>query len=402
MGNHCEMINTIVLSWIMNSIAKNLLGGIMYASSAQVVSDDLSERFNNVDGSRTFNLHKEIAILTQGAASVSVYYPKLKIFWEEFEALVPAPGCDREKSRDFVLYLQKLKLSQCLMGLNDSYSQARSEILMRSPSPTDNQAYAIIISDESQKSVAANSGILGNNQTITTGNYEIAMYSKTSGNQYQKFKKNYNIQREFCKLKGHNNENYYKIVGYPPNFKHKKKSSGGNYNANAVNPVTEIPNSACNGNVNALNMQIPNSQNVPAFQYGQNTNVNYNGFTNHDTGTDKKLLVLKDSQNGIDKSLLVSKDSQSWIVATGATNHMVSDIGMLNKSTIVEPENPKRISLPNGDTTLITHIGTSSISDTNTDLFIGRVKEIGKEDDSLYMLLAQRIHKNKRFTLVEK
>lgn len=68
------------------------------------------------------------------------------------------------------------------------------------------------------------------------------------------------------------------------------------------------------------------------------------------------MLVLKDSQNGIDKSLLVSKDSQSWIVATGATNHMVSDIGMLNKSTIVEPENPKRISLPNGDTTMVTHI----------------------------------------------
>lgn len=61
----------------------------------------------------------------------------------------------------------------------------------------------------------------------------------------------------------------------------------------------------------------------------------------------------------------MSKDSQTWIMNTGATNHMISDIGMLNKSTIVEPENPKRISLPNGDTTLVTHTGTSSISDTN-------------------------------------
>ncbi|XP_070057702.1 uncharacterized protein [Nicotiana tomentosiformis] len=167
MGNHWERVNAIVLSWIMSSIAKNLLRGIMYASSAQAVWDDLSERINKVDGSRIFNLHKDIVTLTQGTASV-----------------------------DFVLYLQKLKLYQFLMELNDSYSQAGSQILMRSLLPTINQVYATIISDESQKSVAANCGILGNNQTITTGNYEIAMYSRMDGNQYQKFKKNYNIQYE--------------------------------------------------------------------------------------------------------------------------------------------------------------------------------------------------------------
>lgn len=38
----------------------------MDASSAKVVWDDLFERFNKMDGSRTFNLHKEIATLSQG------------------------------------------------------------------------------------------------------------------------------------------------------------------------------------------------------------------------------------------------------------------------------------------------------------------------------------------------
>jgi len=73
-----ERVNAIVLSWIMNSVSKSLLGGIMYASSAKVVWDDLFERFNKVDGSRTFNLHKEIATLSQGTSSVFVYYSKLK------------------------------------------------------------------------------------------------------------------------------------------------------------------------------------------------------------------------------------------------------------------------------------------------------------------------------------
>ncbi|XP_070040615.1 uncharacterized protein [Nicotiana tomentosiformis] len=107
-------------------MVKGLLGGIMYASSAQVIWEDLAENFNKVDDTRTFNLPKEMTTLSQGTTSVSVYFSKLKDLWEEFEALVPAP--------------------------------ARSQILMRSPTPTVNQAYALIVSDEGQKSVIATTG----------------------------------------------------------------------------------------------------------------------------------------------------------------------------------------------------------------------------------------------------
>lgn len=104
------MVNAIVLSWIMNSIASDILGGIMYAPSTQAVWNDLHERFNNGDGSRSFNLHKEITTLSQGITFVSVYFSKLKDLWEEFETLVPASGCDCAKSKEFVVQLQKLKL----------------------------------------------------------------------------------------------------------------------------------------------------------------------------------------------------------------------------------------------------------------------------------------------------
>lgn len=66
LGNHWKIVNAIVLSWIMNSVAKNLLGGIMYASEAHAVWEDPCERFTKIDGSTAFNLHKEIAALIQG------------------------------------------------------------------------------------------------------------------------------------------------------------------------------------------------------------------------------------------------------------------------------------------------------------------------------------------------
>ena len=131
----------------------------MYAATAKAVWQYVQERFTKIDGSRTFNLHKEIATLTEEVNSVTVYFSKLKTLREEFEALVPPPGCNCERSKEFIVHLQKLKLFQFLMGLNDSYNQARSQILLMSPLPSINQAYAMVMGDESQRSVSAMNGI---------------------------------------------------------------------------------------------------------------------------------------------------------------------------------------------------------------------------------------------------
>lgn len=44
-------------------------------------------------------------------------------------------------------------------------------------------------------------------------------------NRRNKGKRNWNLQCEHCKLKGHEKKNYYKIIGYPPNFKSKRKNN---------------------------------------------------------------------------------------------------------------------------------------------------------------------------------
>lgn len=205
------MVNAVVLSWLMNSVAKGLLGGITYASNAQPVWHDLYERFNKVDVLKVFNVHKEIATLTQGTATVSVYYSKLKNLWEEFEALVLTPCCNCEKSREFVSHLQKLKLFQFLKGLNKSYNQVRSPILLMNPMPSINQAYRIVVSDERQKSMSMNARILGlsPSQTLESQRINVAMYAK---NGTSRFKRNNGVQCDFCKMKGHTKDGCYKLI----------------------------------------------------------------------------------------------------------------------------------------------------------------------------------------------
>ena len=74
MWGQWERVNVIVLSWLMNYVSKSLLSGIAFASTALNVWTDLKERFDRVDGSRTYSLHKDIATLQPGSVSTSMYY----------------------------------------------------------------------------------------------------------------------------------------------------------------------------------------------------------------------------------------------------------------------------------------------------------------------------------------
>uniref|UniRef100_A0A0V0H604 Putative ovule protein n=1 Tax=Solanum chacoense TaxID=4108 RepID=A0A0V0H604_SOLCH len=129
----------------MNSVSKSLLSGVAFASSALQVWNDLKERFDRFDGSRTYSLHKDIVTMQQGTNSISEYYTIPKTLWDESELLVPAPCCNCDKSKGFVAHMNRQKLYQFLMGLNESFQQARSQILMLNPLPTINHAYAMII-----------------------------------------------------------------------------------------------------------------------------------------------------------------------------------------------------------------------------------------------------------------
>lgn len=52
---------------------------------------------------------------------------------------------------------------------------------------------------------------------------------------------------------------------------------------------------------------------------------------------------------------------------TGVRNHMTSDLDLLNKNiTVKEIEKPKKVHLPNGDISLVTHFGDNSITARST------------------------------------
>ncbi|XP_022873280.1 uncharacterized protein LOC111392220 [Olea europaea var. sylvestris] len=75
--------NNIVISWILNSVSKEISASVIYASIAYEIWNDLKERFQQSNGPRIFQLRKDLINLNQDQNSVSTYFTKLKTLWEE-------------------------------------------------------------------------------------------------------------------------------------------------------------------------------------------------------------------------------------------------------------------------------------------------------------------------------
>ncbi|XP_015167399.1 uncharacterized protein [Solanum tuberosum] len=293
----------------MNAVRPGLRSSVVYASDARNVWLDLRERFDTVNGSRIFQLHREIHSLTQGTMSIPDYHSRLRDLWDEYDAIMPCPSCPCSESKKFGEHCDYQRLLQFLMGLNESYSPPRSSILMMSPISSLNKAYAMLIDQESQRNLASNS-------------------SSGSGL----------IERTTM-------EQCYKIVGYPADFKSKRKPLNTVMYANKV----DLP---------------PN--------LGQET-IRCSNKGKNASGTGPHTGAFFTSAQYQQILQLLSKPGGENTTEPCANIATTDDA---NKAREVYAQGDSKVHLPNGKVAAVTQI----------DLSTGLVKGIGKEEHDLYIL----------------
>ncbi|XP_043694044.1 uncharacterized protein LOC122644717 [Telopea speciosissima] len=143
----------MVLSWILNVLSPDLAASVIYVESAHDVWKELEERFSRSNASRIFHLKRSIATIQQGTDTLSAYFTKLKVLWDELCSYIPVPTCSCGAQVALHSTVQQERVYQFLMGLSDSYAALRSNILAMDPLPDVNQAYHILLQDEQQRSL---------------------------------------------------------------------------------------------------------------------------------------------------------------------------------------------------------------------------------------------------------
>ncbi|GKB18098.1 cysteine-rich receptor-like protein kinase 8 [Tanacetum coccineum] len=122
----------------------------------------LWERANDMIISWILNtVSDQIVQLKQTNTPLELYYHKLKGYWDELDAL-EAPytctckcGCENGKTNGE--REQRKRLIQFLMGLDDSYTNIRGQILLMQPLPLVSNAYGMLRQEEKQRDIPKSS-----------------------------------------------------------------------------------------------------------------------------------------------------------------------------------------------------------------------------------------------------
>ncbi|XP_016485592.2 uncharacterized protein LOC107805989 [Nicotiana tabacum] len=239
--------NDMVLSWLLNSLSKEIAESVLYSQSAKDLWADLEDRFGQINGAKLFQLQKELSDVVQENSSVTTYFTKMKSLWDELDALntFSACVCDCDcgaKIKNHKAH-QDERLLQFLMGLNKCFIGVISNIMLSSSLPTIGEAYSLVIQDKKQREIHATPAYLGDFASFIVAN-QPGWGKRHNEQRDQKGMNHYKRVSTicgYCKRPGHTIGKCYRIHGFPTHFKftRQNKFQGPIQANNALNAVDE-------------------------------------------------------------------------------------------------------------------------------------------------------------------
>ncbi|KAH0657672.1 hypothetical protein KY289_026420 [Solanum tuberosum] len=259
-----------------------------------------------------------------GSVTRNIYEGDLQRRWDRCNAIVVSWLMSSVQSDLLSGILFRSDAYLVWNDFKERFDKARSQILMMSPEPSVNQAYAMIIQDKSQKMPVGEKDATTMYLTIGSGP---GQSSGSGGHQYQKKDCDfynmkghtrvdcYKLQKcEHCLQKGHVKETCYKLIGYPKNFKGKKRANV------ATQPLAGLNLGYIHG--------------LQAIEHGVGVGLAPALTQNQYNLIVQMLNKCSISDTGISFSHI--DDSAKWVVDIGATNHMIGDKSVVQTGTSVD------------------------------------------------------------------
>ncbi|XP_074297640.1 uncharacterized protein LOC141628387 [Silene latifolia] len=335
-------------------------------------------------------LNKELEDLEQGNKSICEYFTELRILWQNIELMNDWPPISQMTS-EIGAWLEaqqkeqnERKLFQFLNGLHSSYITLRSNILMMSPLPSVEEAAAIFQHEEAQRK--------NYKQSAQVEADTPAFHANQRSDERIPF-------CEKCKKKGHSVKFCWEIVGYPAGHPAEKYFPAQQH---YINP--KVSHSGTSSRGYKPRMQKEKFQRFTGKGKGKVAANAMSGGGDEDaagaiTLTTAQFEQLMDNLKGKENasypgsedemeanfagmtsttSESVKTKSLEWIIDSGASDHMISNLRLLQNCKQLKFK-PK-INLPNGD--------------FNTK----KIKAFGREERGIYYLLNNDINGQPRIT----
>nr|XP_009798056.1 PREDICTED: uncharacterized protein LOC104244342 [Nicotiana sylvestris] len=344
--------NDMVTTWILNNLETEIRESVMYTKSAQKLWKEIEQRYGKPHGTKVFQIRKELASISQGASNIASYFNRIKKLWDELAYSISYPECTCGCKEAFQKLEEEQKVHQFLMGLNESYSGARRNILLMKLLSNIDSVYAMLIEAESQVEVQPSNSTFNSDSasffSSIQKSYPMRVHFESSKVNFESSKKgNTNMVGRYCKKPGHSIDKCYKLHEYPPNPGPKFKRTVAC--AQVTNPTLAVaPDSHSREGSKAVPIEIGGNI-LSKEQYKQ---LVYLLQLSKLTSTPQDLASAFANFAGLLATTDFSKcafpklEDSLWIIDSGATNHMTPHKSLV---TNIKPfPLPYLITLSNG------------------------------------------------------
>ncbi|CAL1391679.1 unnamed protein product [Linum trigynum] len=387
-----ERCNVMVLGWIYRSLAPDIAHSVLWFDSAVEVWRDLQDRFSEASLIRISDLQDEVFAFKQGAATVSEYFTRFRVLWDELVTIRPFPACSCTPrcscgALNVVrLHQQSDQIIRFLKGLNDSFSQIRSQILLMEPLPPITRVFSMVIQHEQQLHSSSAPSVVT----------PMAMAGRSSGPSQGQGRGAGQKQRPVCTHcggVGHTVDRCFKKHGYPPGYKGKGKvnaaiadeqapSSAGVPSGESVVLTSEqyhtllaqAGSASASSSVSCLMSGQPSSSSVqPSSSFDQPGSSSIQPSSSGPAAVSTSLWTQPNqlaAYAASGKYTLASIPPErlgasinTWIIDSGATDHVACSLDLFVDFT---PLSGMFVTLPNGSRIAVTHKGSVRLSNTLT------------------------------------
>ncbi|CAL8175713.1 unnamed protein product [Prunus armeniaca] len=371
-------------SWLLQAMTPDISLGYMRLDSAHAIWDAVSQTYSEGGcDAQIYELKCRIQATTQQGKMLETYFNSLQALWQELDYYQP---CDMKCSNDTAALKKRIE-KECtfefLAGLNPDLDQVRTQVLGKDPFPSLREVYAYVRAQALRRSAMVIPPSLEGSALISTANHSVwappvhqssSSAAVSSGNVAKSSKSDDKdaLKCDYCHQTKHVREQCFKLNGYPPWWPGKKGEKaegskggggkGGRSSSRAYHTSSSDQNDQTTSQLSSAQMEKIVQECARLLS---------------DKGSKGASGSLATSSGNFGCCLSASGKSfsDSWIIDTGATDHMTSKLDFFSRYS-----SPSKtcVTTADGSPTLVVGEG----SDQRTGATIGR----GSEKGGLYLL----------------
>ncbi|KAK0600689.1 hypothetical protein LWI29_017477 [Acer saccharum] len=307
--------NDKVKGWLCDSMSTTLMNRYVCLETAKEVWDSLEAMYTDTsDETQIFELHRKCFSTKQTGRSLATYYDELAAIFQEIDQRNTVTGESVASIALLQKYVGRLRVHMFLSGLDSMYDQVRGEILRKDPPLTLEQSYQTV------RRVSVHKQVMGTQAPLTESSVMALNYKKGqpqgSWNSHRETRPlRLDLECTHCGEKGHTKQKCYEVIGYPEWWDFTKRPKK---NIAAKKDAAKSPPS------------------VNVAQSGMKT---------------KGSVLFVNSLNS------------TWLIDTGASDHMVNDSSILSSIT---PSTQTSVYTANGGSSPVIGEGSTDISESLT------------------------------------